>query len=87
VEGNRTFVRHRIQDWLLYLSSKAGHTPTPDELAEVTDWMQRTLAQESTSLPILTLLAEHGRTRKIRNVATHRAGSREFSTNTDPASP
>lgn len=51
-----------------------GRVPTPAELAGVTDWMQRLLADRSTSLPVLAVLAEHGSTRKIRNVATNRAG-------------
>jgi hypothetical protein len=79
-EGNREFVRRRVHDWLFYLSIKDGQVPTPAELAGVTDWMQRLLADESMSLPILTLLAESGSTRKIRNIAKNRAGSRELRT-------
>jgi hypothetical protein len=75
-EGNREFVRRRIRDWLCYLSVKDGQVPA--ELAEVSNWMQRVLAETSTSLPVLTLLAESGRTRKIRNIAKNRAGSREL---------
>lgn len=80
-EGNREFIRRRIHDWLFYLSIKNGQVPAPAELADVTDWMQRILAEESTSLPVLTLLAESGSTKKIRNVAKNRAGSRELRTN------
>jgi len=72
-EGNRGFVHRRVHDWMFWLSVKAGHTPTPDELADVTDWMQRRIAEESTSAPVLTVLAEHGRTKKIRNIARNRA--------------
>jgi hypothetical protein len=70
--GNREFVRRRIHDWLFALAVDDGHVPTPAELADVTDWMQRRLAETSTSQPVLTLLAEHGNTRKIRNVAKNR---------------
>jgi hypothetical protein len=80
-EGNREFIRRRVHDWLFYLSIKDGQVPSADALADVTDWMQRLLAEESTSLPVLTLLAESGSTRKIRNVAKNRAGSRELRTN------
>lgn len=80
-EGNREFIRQRIRDWAFYLSVKDGHTPAPTELADVTDWMQRVLSEESTSLPVLTLLAESGRTKKIRSIAKNRAGSRELRTN------
>ncbi|WP_245812262.1 hypothetical protein [Actinophytocola xinjiangensis] len=70
-EGNREFLRRRVRDRVFWLSIKDGRTPVPADLGDVTDWMQRLLADESTSLPVLT---EHGSTRKIRNVAKHRAG-------------
>lgn len=80
-EGNRQFIRRRVQDWMCYLSIREGHVPTPVELAGVTDWMQRRIAAESTALPVLALLAEFGGTKKIRNIAKNRAGSREPRTN------
>jgi hypothetical protein len=85
-EGNRRFLRRRIRDWTIYLAMKAGHLPTQDELVEATDWMQCRIAEESTSLAVLTLLAEIGSTKKIRNVARNQAKSRAVSTNTDSAS-
>jgi hypothetical protein len=72
-EGNRRFIHRRIHDWTFWLTVEAGHTPAPDELADVTDWMQRRIAEESTSVPVLTVLAEHGSTKKIRNIARNRA--------------
>jgi len=81
VEGHREFIRSRVHDWLFYLSIKDGKLPTAAELAGVTDWMQRLLADHSTSLPLLTLLTESGRTTKIRNVAKNRAGRQEPRTN------
>jgi hypothetical protein len=83
VESNREFLRRRIHDWTTYLAIRSGHVPTAAELAAVTDWMQRLLAEESTSLPVLTLLAETARTKKTRNIARNRAGSRAV---TDPSS-
>jgi hypothetical protein len=77
-EGNREFLSHRVRDWLFYLSIKDGRVPDPAELADVTDWMQRLLAEESTSLPVLAMLADSGSTKKIRNVAKNRARSREL---------
>ncbi|MBL1097683.1 hypothetical protein [Streptomyces coffeae] len=79
-EGNREFIRRRIHDWLFYLSIKDGHMPTPAELATVTDWMQRVLAEKSTSLAVLALLAQSGRTKKTRNIAKNRAGNRKLRT-------
>jgi hypothetical protein len=71
--GQFEFIHRRVRDWTLYLSIEDGHVPTPDELAAATDWMQRMLAERSTSVPTLTVLAEHGRYRKIRNIARNRA--------------
>ncbi|MFJ6512200.1 hypothetical protein ACIQMO_35240 [Streptomyces sp. NPDC091406] len=77
-EGNREFVRRRMHDWLFYLSVKEGHMPTSAELAKVTRWMQRTLAEGATPSAVLALLAESGSSRKIRNIARNRAGSRKL---------
>ena len=79
-EGNREFIRRRIHDWLFHLSIEDGHVPTPAELTKVTDWMQRVLAEESTSPAVLALLAESGRRKKTRNIAKNRAGSRKLRT-------
>ena len=73
-EGYREFIRRRIHDWLFYLSVKDGHLPTPAALAEVTDWMQRVLPEESTSPAVLALLAESANTKKTRNIAKNRSG-------------
>ncbi|WLQ53095.1 hypothetical protein P8A21_38885 [Streptomyces poriferorum] len=79
-EGSREFIRRRIHDWLLWLSIEDGHVPTPVELVKATDWMQRVLAEESTSPAVLALLAESGSSKKIRNIAKNRAASRELRT-------
>ncbi|MEV5975784.1 hypothetical protein [Streptomyces sp. NPDC052114] len=77
-EGNREFIRRRIDDWLFHLSVEDGHVPTPAELAEVTDWMQRHLAEWSRSPAVLAVVAESANTKKTRNIAKNRAGSREL---------
>lgn len=79
-EGCRAFVHQRTHDWLFRLSIRDGHTATSAELAQVTDWMQRVLAEKSMSPALLALLADSGRTRKIRNIAKNRAGSRDLRT-------
>ncbi|MFI6765432.1 hypothetical protein [Streptomyces sp. NPDC050355] len=79
-EGYREFIRRRIHDRLFYLSVKDGHVPTTAELAKVTDWMQRVLAEESTSPAVLALLAESANTKKTRDIAKNRAGSRKLRT-------
>ncbi|MCX5200207.1 hypothetical protein OG897_01835 [Streptomyces sp. NBC_00237] len=76
-ESYREFIRGRVHDWLFYLSVEDGQVPTASELADVTYWMQRLLAEGSRSLPVLALLAESGSERKIRNIAANRSRSRE----------
>lgn len=73
VEGHGAFVRRRVRDWSLHLAIEDGRTPTSAELAGATPWMQRMLAERTAFLPVLELLAESGGTRKIRNIAGHRA--------------
>jgi hypothetical protein len=75
-DGHRGFLHRRIHDWTIYLTVMTGHTPAAAEMAGVTDWMQRRIAAESTSLPVLAMLTETGNTKKIRNIAGNRAGSR-----------
>lgn len=88
VEGFRDFIRRRIHDWLFCLSvEQDGHVPTPAELAEVTDWMQRHLAEWSTSPAVLAVVAESARTRKTRNIAKNRSRSRELRTTEEAAPP
>ena len=70
---HRTFVHRRIHDWTTYLTMAAGHTVlSAAELATLTDWMQRRIATESSSPVVLTLVADAGSTRKIRNIARSR---------------
>ncbi|WP_098024938.1 hypothetical protein [Streptomyces sp. st115] len=75
-DGHRDFIRRRVCDWLLYLSVQEGMAPASAELAKATNWMQRVLAEGTTSSAVLAQLAESGNTRKIRNIARNRAGSR-----------
>lgn len=79
-EGCRAFVHRRIDDWLCWLAVEDGHVPAAAELAKVTYWMQRLLADRSTSPAVLALLAESGGSRAIRNVAKNRARSRAVRT-------
>ncbi|MFI6938325.1 hypothetical protein ACIBI4_03545 [Streptomyces sp. NPDC050418] len=77
VDGCRSFIHRRIEDWLLFLSVRDGHVPAPEELERATYWMQRRLAEESMSPAVLDRLASSGCAKKIRNIARNRAASRE----------
>ncbi|MDN3351360.1 hypothetical protein [Actinomadura sp. DC4] len=75
-DGHRRFLYRRIHDWTIYLTVMTGAIPAPAEMAGVTGWMQRRIATESTSLPVLAMLSEMGSTKKVRNIARNRADSR-----------
>lgn len=72
---DREFVRQRVRDWELWLATENGQVPDAADLAAASDWMQRRLADFSASPQMLALLAEHGRTEKIRNTAANKAKS------------
>lgn len=72
-EPEREKVRARAGD----LAVLRGRTPVDavavePEVAAWSDWLQRRLADESHSAAVLTLLAAHGRTRRVRGVARER---------------
>lgn len=70
---DRQFLRQRVLDWELWLATENGQTPSAASLSSASDWMQRRLADFSSSQQVLALLGEHGRTKKIRNTAANRA--------------
>lgn len=70
------FLRSRVRDWTLYLAIRTGQLPTSLELCEATAWMQRRIAEESPTAPVLAILSECGSSRKIRNIARNRLGGR-----------
>jgi hypothetical protein len=71
-DAHREFVWQRVRDWTLHLTIETGHAPTAEELNAATNFMQRFLADRSTSRATLDLLGEMGRTKKIRNIAKNR---------------
>lgn len=74
VTDGRDFLTWRLREWTL-LQASALHEPwTAEELLTASDWLQRTAvdARISTSPAALTLLAERGRTRRVRNAAGRR---------------
>ncbi|MDF9811955.1 hypothetical protein [Streptomyces sp. SPB162] len=72
VIAERDFLTRRLQEWTLLRAIALGETWASEELTSASDWCQRTAAtgQLATSPEALILLAEHGRTRRVRNAAT-----------------
>lgn len=66
--GSRT---RRLREWTLLRTIALGRPWGAEELTGASDWFQRMAAttQIVTSPEALRLLAEHGRTRRVRNVA------------------
>ncbi|MEU6845615.1 hypothetical protein ABZ930_27445 [Streptomyces sp. NPDC046716] len=69
--GERDYLSRRLREWRLLRSIALGEAWTAEELIGATDWCQRT----ATNTPLIStpaavrLLADHGRTRRIRNAA------------------
>jgi hypothetical protein len=68
----RAFVERRLREWTLLRAVDGGGAWSAEELTAASDWCQRTAAQSLASHDALALLAEAGRTRRVRNAATQR---------------
>ena len=67
-----TFARQRGDEWILYGRIAAGLDVAPKDYLNSSDWLQRKLSAETTSEQVLEVLAEHGRTKRIRGRARER---------------
>ncbi|MER6318625.1 hypothetical protein ABT237_33375 [Streptomyces sp. NPDC001581] len=74
VIGDRAFLSRRLREWSLLRAIALDEPWTAEEVTGASDWFQRTavVAQAVGSPEALDLLAEHGRTRRVRNAATLR---------------
>lgn len=72
--GDRTFLTRRLREWTLLRAIALDEPWTAEELTSASDWFQRTAAalESVTSPDALNLLAERGRTRRVRNAASRR---------------
>ncbi|MEU4096355.1 hypothetical protein [Streptomyces sp. NPDC026673] len=72
--GDRPFLTRRLREWTLLRSIALDEPWTAEELTTASDWMQRMVAttQVVNSTEALSLLAERGRTRRVRNAANRR---------------
>ncbi|MFF4509456.1 hypothetical protein [Streptomyces sp. NPDC001401] len=79
VIADRGFLTLRLREWTLLRTIALGDPWTAEELTGATDWFQRMAAttQIATSPKALRLLAEHGRTRRVRNAASRQLRHRD----------
>ncbi|MGW6416237.1 hypothetical protein [Streptomyces sp. NPDC055055] len=68
------FLVRRLREWTLLDTVARGGPWSADEVTGASDWFQRTVATTPvpTSPEALRLLAERGRTRRVRHAADHR---------------
>lgn len=59
------FLRHRLAEWRLIIDALAGRPVDSGAVLAASDWAQRKLAS-AVDGDLLVLLAEHGRTRRVR---------------------
>ncbi|MET9902440.1 hypothetical protein [Streptomyces sp. NPDC006446] len=74
VVGDRPFLARRLHEWSLLRTIALDEPWTAEELTIGSDWFQRTAsaAQFVTSAEALGVLAERGRTRRVRSAASSR---------------
>ncbi|MET8413545.1 hypothetical protein ABZV34_36820 [Streptomyces sp. NPDC005195] len=72
--GDRPFLARRLREWSLLRAIALDEPWTAEELTTASDWFQRTatVVLVVTSPEALSLLAERGRTRRVRNAASRR---------------
>ncbi|MCP3805358.1 hypothetical protein NLX83_39440 [Allokutzneria sp. A3M-2-11 16] len=69
VIAEREFLSRRLREWGLLRAISLGRPWTAQEIIGASDWFQRRAAQTVASPEALTVLAERGRTRRVRAAA------------------
>ncbi|MFB7312089.1 hypothetical protein [Streptomyces sp. NPDC056192] len=79
VIADRDFLTLRLREWTLLRTIALDEPWTAEELTGATDWFQHMAAttQIATSPKALRLLAERGRTRRVRNAASQQLRYRD----------
>ncbi|WP_326593022.1 hypothetical protein [Streptomyces sp. NBC_01294] len=70
--GDRDFLTGRLREWTLLRAIALDEAWTAEEVTSASDWFQRTAVEIISSPGALNLLAECGRTRRVRNAASRR---------------
>ncbi|WP_331743816.1 hypothetical protein OH809_43915 (plasmid) [Streptomyces sp. NBC_00873] len=67
------FAAQRLREWSLISAIALNAAWGPHELVAASDWSQRKVAESTTSFEALAILAQSGRTRRVRNTASARS--------------
>ena len=76
ISAEREFLARRLREWSLLRSITVGEQWGPEEVTTGSDWFQRKAVEPLSSPVVLTLLAEAGRTRRVRVDASRRLRQR-----------
>ncbi|MET7780994.1 hypothetical protein ABZT28_35535 [Streptomyces sp. NPDC005388] len=79
VIADRDFLTLRLREWTLLRTIALGEPWAAEDLTSASDWFQRmaTTTQVVASPEALRLLAEHGRTRRVRNAVSRQLQHRD----------
>ncbi|MFH9764138.1 hypothetical protein ACH4MJ_33800 [Streptomyces anulatus] len=72
ISAQREFLTRRLREWTLLRTITAGEPWSSEEVTTGSDWFQRKAVEALSSPAVLTLLAEAGRTRRVRADASRR---------------
>lgn len=67
-----SFLWNRASEWESFWCWCEGQPIAAFELRTMSDWLQRRLADHTDQMHVLALLAEHGRTKRVRHTAAAR---------------
>ncbi|MFF3332260.1 alpha/beta fold hydrolase [Streptomyces sp. NPDC002888] len=70
--ADHPFLTTRLREWTLLRSLALAHPWAPQSLTQASDWLQRKVAETSSQPEALSLLAEQGRTKRVRHTARTR---------------
>lgn len=76
ISAEREFLARRLRAWTLLWSITVGEPWDSEEVTTGSDWFQRKAVEILPSPAVLTLLAEAGRTRRVRADASRRLRQR-----------
>jgi hypothetical protein len=72
----RVLPERRLREWSLLKDIDSGRHWKIVDLIEASDWLQRRIAEHTGSPQALTVLADQGGTKRVRNMAHARLGQR-----------
>ena len=69
VVASRPFLLQRLHEWSLFRAVTLGRPWSPDALTQASNWLQLKIAGSAGSTEAVVILAQAGRTKRIRNTA------------------